>query len=450
MHKFRISIPDGASKIIQSLQAAGFEAYVVGGCVRDSLLGLTPHDWDVCTSATPEEIESVFAGEKIVETGLKHGTVTVFVDDIGYEITTFRVEGRYSDGRRPDNVEFVTDLMLDLSRRDFTMNAMAYNDRVGLIDPFGGVQSIGTRTISCVRNADERFNEDALRILRAMRFASTYGFSIDGQTSTAIHQNRTLLKRIANERINVELCKMLLGKGVLDVLQEYSDVIATIIPEIQPCIGFDQKNKYHQYTVYEHIAHAVANYGGDDVCTAVALLLHDIGKPSCYSEDENGGHFYGHGEPSAKIAGVVLDRLRFDKRSQHDIVELVLYHDAQIEPMPRAVRRWLNKLGEVQFRRLMDVRRADILAHRADTASERMQKRDAALALAEDILAEQQCFQLRNLAISGKDVIAAGIPEGKAVGFALNAALDGVMSEAVPNEKQALLDYIKMEVLNHE
>lgn len=438
----KILIPTGVSIVLNTLEDNGFEAYVVGGCVRDSLLGTQPKDWDVCTSATPEEVERCFAGRRIVETGIQHGTVTVFVGGIGFEVTTFRTEGSYSDNRRPDSVEFVKDIELDLSRRDFTMNAMAYSESSGLVDPFGGEQSLADKVISCVGNADERFNEDALRIMRALRFASTYGFSIDEQTAEAIHKNRELLNNIAVERINTELCKMLRGDGILDVLLDYNDVITTIIPELAPCVGFEQNNKYHQYTVYDHIAHAVSNYKGDDVCTLVALLLHDIGKPLCYTEDENGGHFYGHGIPSFSIAEQVLERLRFDNKSQHDIAELVLYHDSTIEPTPRTVRRWLNKVGEVQFRRLMDIRLADILAHKEGTTESRIQRRNDALALAEEIIASNQCFTVKNLAINGNDVMQDGIPEGRMVGAALNAALDAVISGVVENQKDILLDVV--------
>lgn len=442
-----IKIPEVARMLIKTLENNGFEAYVVGGCVRDSLLGIEPKDWDICTSATPEEIERCFASQKIVETGIKHGTVTVFGEGrigkfTGFEITTFRTEGRYSDNRRPDSVEFVKDIRLDLSRRDFTMNAMAYNERDGLIDPFGGEESLRNKTISCVGNASDRFNEDALRIMRALRFASTYGFSIDEQTAKAIHDNKGLLANIAAERINSELCKMLQGRGVLDVLLNYSDVITTIVPELSPCVGFEQHNKYHQYTVYEHIAHAVDNYKGDDVCVLVALLLHDIGKPFCYSEDENGGHFYGHGTYSFSLAQNVLERLRFDNKSQHDIAELVLYHDATIEPTMRTVRRWLNKVGETQLRRLLDIRLADILAHREGTTESRVQRRNDVLNLTEQIIASRQCFTVKNLAINGIDVMNEGVPEGRMIGAALNAALSAVISGFADNDKQTLLEII--------
>ncbi len=442
----KITLPAGADKIVAVLLDNGFDSYIVGGCVRDSLLGKTPHDWDICTSAKPEEVERCFSGQRIIETGLKHGTVTIVMEDMPYEVTTFRVDGDYSDCRRPNSVLFVGDIMEDLSRRDFTMNAMAYNSRDGLVDPFGGAESLNKRLISCVGNPDDRFGEDALRILRALRFASVFGFSISDRTSEAIHKNVELLNRISAERINSELCRLLCGEGVLSVLLNYPDVISTIIPELGPCVGFEQRNKYHQYTVYDHIAHAVANYHGNDMFVLVALLLHDIGKPLCYTEDENGGHFYGHGIPSSELAERALDRLRFDNESHRIISELVLYHDAVIEPTPRTVRRWLNKLGMEQFLRLMDIRLADIQAHSDGTQESRIERRNAVLELAWDIIRQNQCFAMKDLMINGNDVMALGVPEGRRVGEILHAALDAVIDGEVPNEREVLLSFIRNEV----
>ena len=416
---------------------------MVGGCVRDSLLGLTPKDWDICTAATPQEVESCFAGHRIIETGLKHGTVTVVLDDGQYEVTTFRTDGVYSDNRRPDSVEFVKDIREDLARRDFTVNAMAYNPSLGLVDPFGGQADLDAGRISCVGNADDRFNEDALRVMRALRFASVYGFTIADETAEAVHRSASLLNNIAVERINTELCKLLCGKGCLDLLLNYSDVITTIIPELTPCVGFDQNNRYHQYTIYDHIVHAVANYTGEDVTTKVALLLHDIGKPQCYTEDERGGHFYGHGIPSKAIAEIVVDRLRFDSDMQKNITELVLFHDSVIEPNPKAVRRWLNKIGETQLRRLLRMNVADALAHTKGTQQERADKCLRIQQIIDDIISSEQCFSLKHLNINGRDVIGLGIPEGKLVGEILQALLSEVIDEQVENEHDALIQRAK-------
>lgn len=439
----KIALPRGARQIIQRLSTHGYSAYVVGGCVRDSLIGMPPKDWDICTSALPEEVKGCFPDIRIIETGLKHGTVTLVMGDDQYEVTTFRIDGEYSDNRRPDSVEFVTDVTLDLARRDFTINAIAYNNVEGFIDPYGGAQDIANKRLRCAGNAVDRFNEDGLRIMRALRFASTYGFAIDTDTAIAIHDCADLLNNIAAERINTELCRLLKGSNVLNVLLEYPDIIATIIPEIAPCIGFDQNNKYHVYTIYDHIAHAVANYHGDDTCTKVALLLHDIGKPQCYSEDENGGHFYGHGVPSCTLATEVVQRLKFDKQSQKDITELVLYHDAVIEPTKRVVKRWLNRVGELQFMRLMDIRLADIQAHTPGTQESRIQRRDETVLMARQIIAENQCFSLKDLAIGGEDIMTSfGIPQCQRVGQLLKAALNAVIDGVVENDRDTIINYL--------
>lgn len=437
-----VLIPTGAAVVLNTLQENGFDAYVVGGCVRDSLLGLTPKDWDICTSATPDDVKRCFDGRKLVETGIQHGTITVFIGGAGFEVTTFRTDGEYSDNRRPDSVEFVGDIRRDLSRRDFTMNAMAYNDEVGLVDPFNGRLSLRNKVISCVGNPDDRFGEDALRILRALRFASVYDLAISPHTAMSIHRNAGALKHIAKERINQELCKLLRGDGVLYVLQMYHDVMAKIIPELADCIGFNQNNRFHQYDVYDHIAHAVANYQGDDDVVNLALLFHDIGKPVSYSEDEKGGHFHHHNIPGAEMTRANMDRLRFDHKTRDDVVELVYHHDALVAPTGRSVRKWLNKLGEKQFFRLMDVRLADMLAHTEGTQDEKIEQRTRIIEIAKQIIAANQCFSLKDLAVNGNDVIRDGIPEGPMVGAALQVALDGVIEERVTNDKQELLDYI--------
>lgn len=439
-----INIPAGARQIIQMLEHNGYEACVVGGCVRDSLLGLKPHDWDICTSATPKDVYTCFSNKRIVGTGLKHGTVTILMADGGYEVTTFRIDDAYSDGRHPDSVAFTSNVEDDLARRDFTINAMAYNDSVGLIDPFHGEKSLRDNEISCVGNPVDRFSEDALRIMRALRFASTYGFHIDHDTKTAIHQLAPTLCNISPERINAELCKLLCGKGVLNILLMYSDVITTIIPEMRPCVGFEQNNPYHQYDVYSHIAHAVANYTGDDISVKVALLLHDIGKPQCYTEDERGGHFHGHGVPDHDIADVVTKRLRFDNKTRNEILELVLYHDAVIEPTPKTVRRWLNKIGKERFCQLLRIRMADIQAHAVNTQTSRIARCNALGAIMDDVIAKDQCFSMKDMALSGKDILSMGVPEGIRVGNILRTLLDEVISGDLPNRHDVLVERARM------
>ena len=435
----KIDMPNGAALILDKLKRNGFESFCVGGCVRDSLLGLQPKDWDICTSALPEQVEEIFKDNRIIETGLKHGTVTIIMDDGQYEVTTFRTDGVYSDCRRPDNVTFVRNVEDDLARRDFTINALAY-DGERLIDLYGGVRHLEQGIIACVGNADDRFNEDALRIMRALRFASVYGFKIADETARAIHKNAKLLNNIAVERINVELCKLLCGKGAMQILLDYNDIIATIIPEFKPCIGFDQNNRYHQYTVYDHIAHAVDNYRGADSTVKLALFLHDIGKPICYTEDENGGHFHGHGIPSRDIAERVLQRLRFDNKTQRDVTELVLYHDSVIEPTPKTVKRWLNKIGEEQLLRLLDIRMADILAHAEGTQESRIERCIAVRELVDSILAENQCFTIKDLTVCGTDVLDLGVPQGKLVGEILNHLLDKIISGELDNKREVLID----------
>lgn len=438
---YKISIPKGAKAIVLGLRYENHEAYVVGGCVRDSLLGREPKDWDICTSATPQEVKEHLnrCSVRTIDTGLKHGTVTADMERAGkYEITTFRIDGDYSDNRRPDSVTFTESIYQDLSRRDFTINAMAYNS-AGLIDPFHGVDDLKNGIIRCVGNPNDRFGEDALRILRALRFASVYGFSIEKDTAQAIHDNAWRLTNIAAERIHSELCKLLLGNGVLPVLLDYSDVIATIIPEMKPCIGFNQNNKYHQYTIYDHIAHAVSNYTGKDIAVKVALLLHDIGKPCCYTEDENGGHFHGHGNYSYDISKVVLERLRFDTATKQEVLDLVLYHDTVIEPTTKTVRRWLCKIGERRFSQLLDVRMADIKAHAEGTQESRIERCVALGVLMTEILEQEKCFSLKDLAINGKDIISLGVPQGKQIGVILHELLEEVILDTLPNERDVLL-----------
>lgn len=441
---FKIDMPAGVRYIIRCLRCVGYNANIVGGCVRDSLLHIEPHDWDICTSATPIEVCTLLAkhGIKTIGTGLKHGTVTACWNSETnecYEITTFRIDSEYSDNRRPDHVDFVCDIMEDLSRRDFTINAMAYSEWDGLVDPWGGCGDLWNGIVRCVRNPDDRFREDALRILRALRFASTYGFEIEKETSNAIHRNKGLLKNISAERIRSELIKILCGKGVLDILLEYSDVMTVIIPELEPCIGFDQNNRFHKYTVYEHIVHAVDNFKGSDVSINMALLLHDIGKPECYTEDENGGHFHGHGVNSMRIAKDVVERLRFDNQTKNEIVDLVLYHDADIHPSVNAVRRWMNRLGPELLNKLMFVKIADISAHSKINQEERRNQYLFVKLIAEQIMAEQQCFQLKDLAVNGRDIMNLGVDTGPIVGKVLNHLLDMVLDGNIENDRDVLI-----------
>ena len=429
-------MPKDVEKIIEHLNSAGYEAYVVGGCVRDSIMEKTPHDWDICTSATPEVVKSLFS--HTTDYGMKHGTITVFADKEGYEITTFRAETDYSDHRHPDTVEFVADLKSDLSRRDFTINALAYNNESQLIDMFNGLDDIRNQMIRCVGNADERFKEDALRILRALRFAATLGFDIEDKTSEAIHYNVHLLKYIAEDRKRDELMKLLGGNYTTKILLEYSDVIAEVIPEIQLCVGFNQNNRYHCYDVYEHMVHAVEN--GITPIDKFALLIHDIGKPHCYTEDKKGGHFYGHPAISEEIAKNVVSHLKFDNDSKKTILELVKYHDIEISITKKSVLKLLNRLGEERALQLMDIKLADILAHAPGTQDALIEKWKIFNRLLGEVLVEGNCFSRKNLAVNGNDIKALGVSEGPEIGRIIQTLMGEVMSEQLANEKEVLLN----------
>ena len=436
-----INIPEHALTVVERLERYGYEAYVVGGCVRDSLLGRSPKDWDVCTNALPEEVLRVFKRFHVIKTGLQHGTVTVMVSHQPVEVTTFRIDGAYTDNRHPDSVNFVSRVEEDLARRDFTINAMAYNPTRGLVDAFGGQEDLRAGIIRCVGEPDARFNEDGLRILRALRFAARYDFGIETETAFSIHRNRHLLENVSVERIFVELKGILAGEGVLGMMQAFPDVFAVIIPELAPTIGFAQRNPHHCYDVWTHIAHSVQAAPADEVLR-LALLLHDIAKPACFLTDERGeGHFYGHPPRSAEMAEEITRRLRFDKRSAQRIVLLVEWHDRPIEPTHKAVRRVLNAMGEEALRQLLQVKSADNLAQH-EKYRRRLADIDAVEAVMEELLAQESCFSLKQLAVNGRDLMELGF-SGSEIGAALDALLQQVMDGELPNEKEALLAWLK-------
>lgn len=434
-----INIPGDVQMILGRLQEHGHKAYVVGGCVRDSLAGFSPHDWDICTGATPDQVKKAFPKTHLVDTGLKHGTVTVVVHHTPYEITTFRVESEYSDHRHPDSVSFTDSLTQDLSRRDFTINAMAYNKEEGLIDPFHGRRDLCEGIIRCVGNPDARFEEDPLRILRAVRFESVFGLYPDIRTSLAIFNHRSLLKNISAERVRSELCKILMGRHVLGALMNFVPIICEVVPEMGPCVLFDQRNKWHQYDVYEHIARAVNAYRGGDLTVRLALFFHDIGKPSCFFENETGGHFYGHPEISAKITNEIMIRLKFDNKTRRDVVELVREHDRTFSPTAKAARKLLSQLGETQARRLLEIRRADVIGQRSDASRDRLDELKNFTMMLNDVLNHHDCFSLKDLAVNGNDLKKLGFT-GKEIGYELNYLLDLVISGIVSNTKEELLE----------
>ena len=437
------NIPSGAGHILRALTASGFEAYLVGGCVRDLLRGVAPHDWDICTSARPEETEACFAGRRIIETGLKHGTVTVLEGGEPYEVTTYRTEGPYSDSRRPDYVRFVPELEADLARRDFTINAIAMDLGGELCDPFGGADDIKAGLIRCVGEPAQRFQEDGLRVMRALRFAAVLGCEIEEKTAQAIHENRAMLDRVAAERINVELCKLLVGKCAGDVLRQYPDVFCQFWPQLGPLVTLEQHNPWHCFGGWEHTVHAV-EAAPADVTLRLTMLLHDIGKPSCKSTDEQGiDHFYGHPAVSARLADQMLRALKFDNRTRERVVLLVERHDAQLPPESRVIRRWLNRLGPEAFFQLLEVKRADSMGQAPEKVEYRLAKLDELGEMAKQILAERQCLSLKDLAVNGNDVMAAGIEPGPEVGRILNGLLEQVLSGKVPNRRETLLELVQ-------
>ena len=438
----KITLPEDVRTILLQLKNSGHKAYAVGGCVRDSLLGLTPHDYDICTSATPQETEECFRNRRVIETGIKHGTVTVLLHDEPFEITTFRIDGNYTDGRHPETVSFTSDVEDDLARRDFTINAMA-TDGISVIDPFGGQKDLANGIVRCVGNPDDRFGEDALRLLRALRFASTYDFNIDPDTADSIHRNKTLLDRISRERVQSELVKMLNGKHVFSILHDYSDVITQIIPELTPAVGFNQNNRYHCYTVYDHIAHSVENYHGTDPVIKMTMLLHDIGKPSCYTETElygqRSGHFYGHAPVSREMAEPILERLRFDNKSKTEILTLIGHHDTSFSnPSAKFVRRQISNLSKGLFEKLLEVRYADITAHSQAAQASSLEKLAKVKELYEQIKTEDACFKIKDLAINGNDLLRIGYKEGPQIGKALQRMLDAVLDDMLENNKETL------------
>ncbi len=438
-----MGIPEYVQEILRRLEGAGYEAWCVGGAVRDALLGLEPGDWDVTTSAEPEAVLALFAPHAL-PTGLQHGTVTVGGGH-GVEVTTFRRDGDYLDHRRPDHVEFTRSLTEDLARRDFTVNAVAVNLRDETADPFGGREDLASRVLRAVGEPEKRFQEDALRILRGLRFASRLGFAIEADTAAAIHRCAPLLRNIAPERILTELTGILCGGHVLEVLLDYPDVLGVFMPEILPCVGFDQCSVYHCYDVWEHTARALAAARPLPVLR-YALLFHDLGKPETFSLDGEGrGHFYGHWRQSVPLAEAVMDRLRFDNRSRKTILTLVERHDAPLTLSEKAVRRNLARYGEETLRLLLEVKRADNLAQ-AEPYQDRQRLIGQWEDLLELVLQSGECFSLGQLAVRGGDLTALGL-RGPAVGGALHELLEQVIDEKLPNDRGMLLEYVKEKLL---
>lgn len=436
-----MNLPDQICEILERLENAGFEAYVVGGCVRDYIMGLSAHDFDITTAALPEQVCGVFSDCKVIETGLKHGTVTVLYKGMSVEITTFRSDGEYSDGRHPDSVSFTTCIEDDLSRRDFTMNGIAYSPKRGFVDPFGGEQDIRAKLIRCIGNPHKRFGEDALRILRGLRFSSMLGFEIEAETAQAIKDLRDTLPRVSNERIFSELTRLLCGMDVRRVMMDFSDVFAEILPPLEVMIGYEQHCIYHNSTVYEHTARAVEN-APCEPALRLAMLFHDMGKPLCKIEDMEGAwHFPGHANESMKLADELLRQYKASNELRERVTTIVKYHDYPLDLSRKHIRKLLAKVGMERFRDIMYAHMADDGA-KANFCTYRIDIARQAIEIAEDITTQQACLSIKDLEISGTDLKAVMQPSPQ-MGAVLRRLLDEVLDEKLKNERNALLNRAK-------
>ena len=430
-------LPAPVAEALSALEVAGYPAYVVGGCVRDGLRGLPPHDWDVCTAARPEQTRAALSGAfAVLDTGLRHGTVTAVRGHLHIEITTYRVEGRYSDGRRPDEVTFVDEIARDLARRDFTVGAIAWSPVRGFADPYGGRRDLAAGVLRCVGDPDDRFREDALRIARGLRLSAEHGFTIADETAASMRRNRARLDGIAAERITAELTRLLCGRFAGRVLCAHQDVLAQMLPEIKPMFGLGQQNQHHRYDVWEHTVRAVEQVP-ETPLLRWAMLLHDAGKPACKTVDADGvGHFYGHPKASRELAAQIAARLKFANEFRHALLELVEYHDRPLGGSEKRMRRSLHKFGEARVRALLALKKGDAVGQ--GTEPRDLAQLQETEALLEAVLAGAQCFSMRQLAVDGHDLMALGL-RGPAIGAALNALLAHVLDHPEDNEKTTLL-----------
>lgn len=451
-----MNLPENVMMVLETLHDKDFSAYVVGGCVRDFVLGKEPKDYDIATSARPEQVMKVFKDYEVIPTGLQHGTVTIMVNGRPIEVTTYRLDGEYKDCRRPNGIVFLSSIEDDLMRRDFKMNAIAYNPWVGLVDPYGGIKSIENHVVQCAGNAKNRFNEDALRILRALRFSAQLGFDIEEETSNAIHDCKHLLNNISKERIQSELVKIIMSDNGGKILSEYRDVLYQIIPEFEPMEGFEQEDHYYKNKdMLEHTLCCVDSYGlrfdkseeWNDIILRLAILFHDIGKPYCCRVNERGVQtFEGHADMSAKMTYRILKDFKFSNEIVAYTTQLVSYHefdfDGNVHPKV-AVKRLLNKIGEVQLRRLIALQKCDLHEQILLLTDNR---RICFVQMARDCLDEvinnDECYSLKQLAVNGDDLIAAGVPQGKKVGIVLKSLLGMVTDGVVENDRETLLQNI--------
>lgn len=438
----KIQLPQHVTYIINTIEEAGFEAFAVGGCVRDSLLHKEPDDWDITTNALPEQIKSLF--KRTIDTGIEHGTVTVMIDKEGYEVTTYRIDGEYEDSRHPKEVSFTSNLSEDLKRRDFTINAMAYNDRVGIVDIFEGVKDLEVGIIRAVGNPKERFTEDALRMMRAVRFSAQLGYTIEKDTKQAIKELAPTIANISAERVQVELIKLVTSNHPdrMRILYE-TGLTAVFMPEFDRIMQTEQNHPHHCFSVGEHSIHAMEAVRADKVLR-LTMLFHDMGKPETLTTDEEGiNHFHGHADFSEKMALDILKRLKFDNDTIYKVSKLVLYHDRKIELRKKSVRRAIHKIGEDLFPALFEVKRADVYAQSDYMREEKLAELNTLEKLYDEIIRNQDCTSLKTLALNGSDLIANGIKPGKELGAILNEMLELVMEDETKNTRDVLLEYLK-------
>ena len=433
----KIQLPEKVKVIIQTLEAAGYEAYAVGGCVRDSVLGRIPADWDITTSALPEQVKELF--HRTIDTGIEHGTVTVMMDKEGFEVTTYRVDGEYRDHRHPEQVNFTGELKEDLRRRDFTINAMAYNDRCGMVDAFGGIEDLKHGVIRCVGVAGERFEEDALRILRAVRFAAQLGFEIEKETADAARALAGNLKDISAERIQTELVKLLVSPHPEMLRTAYElGITRVVLPEFDVMMETPQHHPHHMYSVGEHTLKAL-EFTDPEKVLRLSVLFHDFGKPQTRTTVDGVDHFHGHANVSAQETVRIMRRLKFDNATMDQVKRIVLYHDARPQPDERQIRRLLHRAGEDIFPGLFQVMGADILAQSEYRKIEKLVNLERVHQVYDEILKRKDCISLKNLQVTGKDLIAAGMEPGKKIGEILNQMLEDVLETPEHNEREYLL-----------
>lgn len=433
-----IQLPEKVQQIIKTLQSHGYEAYAVGGCIRDSLLGRTPGDWDITTSALPEETKALF--DKTFDTGIEHGTITVLMGKEGFEVTTYRIDGKYEDSRHPSEVTFTRCLSEDLLRRDFTINAMAYNDEDGIVDLFDGMADLEKKVIRCVGNAEARFGEDALRIMRAVRFSAQLGFEIEEQTQAAIRKLAFSLKNISAERIQVELIKLLTSPHPEQIRLAYElGITEVMLPEFDRMMETAQETPHHCHNVGEHTIAALQHCPSDKILR-LTMLFHDMGKPEKKTMDENGiAHFKGHAVVSEAIAKEIMHRLKFDNDTLRKVTKLVYYHDLRMPATPRNVRRAMNRIGTELFPYYLNVRRADTLAQSMFRREEKLENIQEIENIYLQIMELQQCVSLKDLAVKGGDLLAVGVERGPQIGETLNKLLELVLEEPEKNQKELLL-----------